>query len=59
MPKRAVSKAVRADDKRASGTAKNPRRVVSPEAKKTAVASVPSFKKKTPGGGAGRPKKVR
>lgn len=59
MPARAVKKATRADDKRASGTAKNPRRVASPEAKKTTVAPVKTFKKTTPGGGAGRPKRVK
>jgi hypothetical protein len=59
MPKRAVSKTVRSDDKRATGTAKNKRVVKSPEAKKTSVPKVAAFKKQTPGGGAGRPKKVK
>jgi hypothetical protein len=59
MTKRAVQKTVRSDDKRATGTAKNKRVVKSPEAKTPAVPPVPSFKKKTPGGGAGRPKKVK
>lgn len=59
MAKRAVKAPSRADDKRAVGTAKNPKKVAAPEAKKTAVAPVASYKKKTAGGGAGRPKKVR
>lgn len=59
MVKRAVKKTIRADDKRATGTSKNPKTVTAPVAKKTVAPSVPAFKKKTPGGGAGRPKKVR
>lgn len=58
MPKRAAKKATRADDRRAI-TPKNPKTVAAPEAKKTTVAAVPSYKKSTPGGKAGRPKKVR
>lgn len=59
MAKRAVKKATRADDKRASGTAQNPKKVVAPEAKKTAAPPVKEFKRRTAGGGAGRPKKVK
>lgn len=59
MTKRAVKKAKRSDDKRDVGTARNPKTVAAPEAKKTTVAPVASYKKKTAGGGAGRPKKVK
>lgn len=59
MAKRAVKKAPRADDKRSAGSAQNPRKVVAPEAKKAAAPAVKEFKKRTPGGGAGRPKKVK
>lgn len=59
MAKRAVKAPARADDKRATGTARNPKKVTAPEAKKTAAPPVASFKKKTAGGGAGRPKKVK
>jgi hypothetical protein len=58
MAKRAVKKAARADDKRGE-TAKNPRTVKAPEAKAKAAPPVKEFKRKTPGGGAGRPKKVK
>lgn len=56
MAKRAVKAAGRADDKRSTGSAKNPRVVRSPEAKKTAVPPVKTYKRGKPGGGAGRPK---
>lgn len=60
MAKRAVPAARRADDKRATGVAQNPKKVAAaPMAKKTAVKAVESYKRKTAGGGAGRPKKVR
>lgn len=59
MAKRAVKKPTRADDKRATGTAQNPKKVAAPEAKKTTAAPVASFKRKTAGGGAGRPRKVK
>lgn len=59
MAKRAVKKPARADDKRATGTARNPKKVAAPEAKKTSAPSVPTFKKSTAGGGAGRPKRVK
>lgn len=59
MAKRAVAKAARSDDKRAVGTAKNPKKVVAPEAKKTSVAKVATYKRSTAGGGAGRPKRVK
>lgn len=59
MAKRAVKKPTRADDKRATGTAQNPKKVAAPEAKKTAAPKVSTFRKSTAGGGAGRPRKVK
>jgi hypothetical protein len=58
MTKRAVGSTHRSDDKRAVGTAKNPKKIASVKPITQHSSRVESFKKGAAGGGAGRPKKV-
>jgi len=59
MAKRAVSTARRADDKRTTGTAKNPSKVPNVKPITARSSRVESFRYGVAGGGAGRPKAVK
>jgi hypothetical protein len=59
MAKRAVSTARRADDKRITGTVKNPSKLPNVKPITARASRVESFRYGVAGGGAGRPRTVK